>query len=501
VTILQFLNQIGFVSHPFYSLNADQEAIQLEEYFVTPDYFEDLWGDPFLPFSNIIYAPRGGGKSAQRIMLEKRAEIEKDVLPISYINHDLSKFSSIDNVNINYHLFALNQLLLASFFKKVAKTDEEVKNQFKYKDRQFLFKLAKQYLYNNPSYPSSEVKSLKKFNDTLMDFWRVARSPITNIIRGLSKKQGLEIDLSITPYANQLESTHKENLNKLIEYCVKSGFVSIYVFVDKVDEQSLTGNDASASFKLIKDLLLNLTIIELPNLCFKFFLWDALKEFTYIHGRPDRVKVFDISWTKENIHDILNKRISTYSENKFSTIQDVLEKKNSINKILLFSEYSPRDAIRICSKIMSEQHKSNPSSNVFEDRIVDIAIMNFAKEKSDELVKLYKNSNFIQKINAVDFTVTELINSKLTQSEDQIKDTLQELVKSSLLMKIENNLEKEEYAFLDIRLAFDACSNMNIDDFINKKVYKCHAINCSHTYYRDFDKTKFRCPKCNTENL
>ena len=110
MTIQQFSNQMGFVSHPFYSVNADQETIQLEEYFIIPDHFEDLWGDPYLPFSNIIYAPRGGGKSAQRIMLEKRAEAAQDVLPISYINHDLSKFTKIDDINVNYHLFCLNQL-------------------------------------------------------------------------------------------------------------------------------------------------------------------------------------------------------------------------------------------------------------------------------------------------------------------------------------------------------------------------------------------------------
>jgi hypothetical protein len=67
-------------------------------------------------------------------------------------------------------------------------------------------------------------------------------------------------------------------------------------------------------------------------------------------------------------------------------------------------------------------------------------------------------------------------------------------------MKIDGKAENSNYAFLDIRIAFDACSNMPLADFIRAKVYQCHALHCKHIYYRDFDKHKFRCPKCNTEN-
>lgn len=72
-----FLAKLGFIENPFQSTNADEEE-HLQTYFVPPPYFHSVWGDPDIPSSQVIFAPRGGGKSAQRRMIEYNA-ISADV--------------------------------------------------------------------------------------------------------------------------------------------------------------------------------------------------------------------------------------------------------------------------------------------------------------------------------------------------------------------------------------------------------------------------------------
>ncbi|MFH6990438.1 hypothetical protein ACHRVW_22095 [Flavobacterium collinsii] len=115
MTFNEYLANLGFGINPFQYSNADKEIDIIGNYFIKPDYFEDIWGNPYNPVSNIVYAPRGGGKTAQRIMVEKRAKESDDILTITYTNHDLSAFSSINEITLSYHLTYLNRLLLLSF--------------------------------------------------------------------------------------------------------------------------------------------------------------------------------------------------------------------------------------------------------------------------------------------------------------------------------------------------------------------------------------------------
>jgi hypothetical protein len=57
MTINEYLNNLGFKTNPFQFSNADKETEFLSDYFIKPDCFEDIWGDPYDPVSSIIYAP------------------------------------------------------------------------------------------------------------------------------------------------------------------------------------------------------------------------------------------------------------------------------------------------------------------------------------------------------------------------------------------------------------------------------------------------------------
>ena len=56
-----YLKKFGFDADPFQSTNAADEP-DIAGYFVPPSYFQAVVGDPSQPKSQVVLAPRGGGK-------------------------------------------------------------------------------------------------------------------------------------------------------------------------------------------------------------------------------------------------------------------------------------------------------------------------------------------------------------------------------------------------------------------------------------------------------
>lgn len=496
----EYLSKLGFDINPFQTTNADKEVDYLSDYFIKPDYFEDVWGDPYNPVSNIIYAPRGGGKTAQRIMIEKRAEDFNDILTISYTNHDLSGYKTIDEIDITYHLIYLNRLLLLSLLNRINEEGFNFDFTFDFLERQYIYKIAKIYLYDTPSsFPHQAMSSLKKIEDYAVDLWKNFKEPIANVIRQITKNKGMEVDLSKCEIDEKIRQSHRDNFINIIDLLQKAQYKSIIILVDKVDEQSLTGNNPEASFKLICPLLKDLELLEMSCVCFKFFLWDALKHYTVLHARPDRVLSYDLKWESRQIRDMLNKRVASYSKGKVCDFSKMFINIRSLGRIILFSELSPRDCVRICMRVISEQFKHNNNSIFFEDNIVNTSLHMFSEAKASELITNKSNLLHLKKTNSVSFTIEELVKNKVAADSPAIRNiilpwTTAEYLKKIGLVHRKNARAVNEYAFQDIRLAYFACSILGIDEFIKNKVRRCN--NCRGFFYRNFEKSAYSCPNC-----
>ena len=505
--INEYINSLGFKINPFQHTNADKEIDYLDKYFISPDYFEDVWGDPNNPVSNIVYAPRGAGKTAQRIMIEKRAAKFENVLTITYANHDLSQFRKIGDISLSYHYTYLNRLLLLSFFSKLSEMDSfDYASTFNFSERQFLYKLCRIYLFDTPaSFPKQAISSLKTVEDRLVDIWKNFKEPIAKIIKEISKSKGVEIDLSGIEIDKKLELSHKDNFFNTLIYLKKIAIDSIYFLVDKVDEQELTGNDPKASYQLISPLIKDLELLETPGICFKFFLWDALKIHCAVDARPDRVFSYELKWTFNQLQEMLNKRVKAYSENKHSDFSIFFSHPKYLGRIILFSEGSPRDCVRICNTIISEQLKFNPRLKVFSDDVVNNSIDIFCKQKGLEFITNANNFKYLTKTNSVSFTIEELVVKKVASDASAIRNIINPWTTAEFLKKIGIIQKKgakravNEYAFQDIRIARLACPSLNIDEFINQKVRRCEHSNCKNIFYRDFDRKPYNCIECNTE--
>ncbi|MGW1454545.1 hypothetical protein ACWBC2_06085 [Salegentibacter agarivorans] len=273
--------------------------------------------------------------------------------------------------------------------------------------------------------------------------------------------------------------------------------------MDKVDEQSLTGNDPKASYQFISSLIKDLELLEMPKLAFKFFLWDALIPLCAIDARPDRVFSFKLKWTDHQIKLMLDKRLAAYSQQAVTDSFKLFQEKKNLGRIVLFSEFSPRDSIRICNRILSEQYKHDFTSPIFQSSIVNNAIDEFSKEKIKEILPDLKSINYLIKTNTASFTNGQLVNDKVAGTAAAIRNITRPWASHNISKKIGLVTRKgkkavNEYAFIDIRAARVACSSMSLDNFINNKVRRCSGENCSEIYYRNFDNAIYTCPECGT---
>jgi hypothetical protein len=501
----EYITKLELNENPFQYTNADKESDIIEKYFIYPDYFEDVWGDPENPVSNIVYAPRGGGKTAQRLMIEKRAKKLDSVLTVTYTDHDLSQFKSATEVTLSYHLEYLNRLLLLSFFDRLyTLNDFQYINEFDFKERQFIYKLCRIYLFDTPaSFPNHAINSLKTIEDHALDLWRKFKDPIADIIRAISKTKGVEIDISTIELDKKLQLSHKDNFLNIRHFLNKIGVSTIYILVDKVDEQSLTGNDPKASYAFISELIKDLELLETPGIGFKFFLWDALKPYCVKEARPDRVFSFQLKWEISQIRTMLNRRLAAYSSDKISDALQLFEEQKSLGRAILFSEFSPRDCIRICNRILSEQFKEDETSTKFMHQVVNNSIDIFCKEKVSEFLQSQSNIAHLAKVGSVSFTIEELVVKKVAADNQAIRNIILPWSTSELLKKIGLVTRKakkavNEYAFVDIRMARFACSSISLDEFIDNKVRKCKISTCKTFAYRDYDRKGYNCLECGT---
>lgn len=506
MTKREYINSLGLNENPFQYTNADKEVDLIDQYFIYPDYFQDVWGDPENPVSNIIYAPRGGGKTAQRLMIEKKALKFEEVLTVTYTDHDLSSFNSINEIGLSYHLEYLNRLLLLSFFNRLhILSDFDYTHEFDFSERQYIYKLCRIYLFETPaSFPKQAINSLKTISDHAVDTWRKFKDPIADVIKAISRAKGAEVDISKVQLDKNLQNSHKDNFLNIKYLLNRLGISTIYILVDKVDEQSLTGNDPKSSYSFIAELIKDLELLETDGIGFKFFLWDALKPYCTRDARPDRIFSFTLRWEYSQIRTMLNKRLKAYSSQVVTDALKLFDNKKGLGRTILFSEFSPRDCIRICNRILSEQFKYEEKSKYFELTVVNDSIDSFCKEKVSEYLQSDSNIKHLAKVNVTSFSIEELVTNKVAADSPAIRNIINPWTSSELLKKIglvnrKGKKAVNEYAFMDIRMARFACNAIDMDSFTKKNVRRCKTDTCKTFAYRDFEKKIYMCLECGTE--
>lgn len=247
--------------------------------------------------------------------------------------------------------------------------------------------------------------------------WESISKVIAAAINALSKKtlEDDTVDIS-KPAEELLKSLTGESVNaprvllhRLVDFSQSFGFSGICVLIDKLDETSVTTNSSEATALLIFPLLSNVQLLEINNLSWVAFVWDAVQEHfnKKYRIRLDKIAHANISWNNNELKEMLDKRMSFFSDGelKFEDILNIdIDKNKVIEKLIHISVKSPRELIKLCDIIFRE-HDANGFNGGINESSLNSGIDKYCLDTigtwydNDVLQQIYRlgKENFVNK--------------------------------------------------------------------------------------------------------
>lgn len=501
----EFFNNLGFEDDPFKFTNADEED-KLEQYFIAPPYFDSVWGNPKKPRPTFIFAPRGAGKSAQRRMIEAKSNEYGKILCLTYSRFEFEG-KKLNDINLTDHIHQILTVGMVGLLTYL-NSNRNLIEKLNETEKKSLKTLIREHLENiHESELKAAIESLKSFSEKAKEFWNKYFSAINTLANALLQNFNLQ-GVSVAKFEEDkknLTRSYKYRLKIFKDLCLKLGFESVYVLLDKVDESELTGNKAEDSFKMIQSMVRDLELLEMDKFGFKFFLWDQLKSHFREYSRPDRVDQFTLEWSNEELEEMLSERLGAYSGGKITKLKQITKKfeEDITSLVILFAQKSPRDAIRICKQIIAEQREINSESTHIESKAILEGIENFCKIRALEITDEVKIRE-LRKIGFVEFTIPYLTNDVFKISQNGVRNKVHRWEDLGIVEKVGTTTVKtsdrpvNNYTISDIRVAKYVFEKMSVLEFIFKKYKKCPK--CSDVLLRDWGIPQKRdCPKCGHE--
>lgn len=480
-TLNQFLKQFGFTEDPFEHIDAEQEP-QLDNYFVPPPYFTNVMGDPSRPRSHVVLAPRGGGKTAQRRMVEVRSEDASDFLCITYDGFDQHGDFAASDANLSYHLNQIcRRVLVGVLFllddqpELAEKLSEHQRQLLKFQIERFLGSLSEIEI-------DIAVASLKNFGDKARDFFKKYGGPLNTFLTALMSRIGMDnvkvpSDLAEEAKRDEALSYHFENLLKIAQVL---GFESTYVLVDRVDEMPITG-DAKKTFEFVWPLLADLRTLEIAGVAFKFFLWDEIADLLAENSfRSDRIDMDRLKWSQSELSKMLSLRLATYSDEMVTSLNEMMEEDAGVDAhalVAYLANGSPRDMYRIARRVVAEQTRSSDEAERISATSLWAGIRNFCEKRAGELVQ-QSYIDDLRRIGTPTFTIARIANDVFRIHENNARRKIQLWTGTGAVKKIDeipNPPNRPRYLFgvVDPRLAVAMLPNTDVELIFATQILLC----------------------------
>lgn len=482
---------------PFALTNAEEEDL-LGEYFVPPPYFASVRGDSKQPKSTIVFAPRGGGKTAQRRILEEDSRLEKSAfLCVLYDRFPVG-------AEVETHLDEICLRILVAILLTL-EGDGLSGLALEKNDREFL--LTQSSLLDSVDTETFDalVRSFKSDSRKMGDWLRDHSGPVKGVVAALLAKRGIELDPTM-PWGPQMakarETPPLSRLQRLIALSQSLGFDSVYVLIDRLDETATTNTDPKLAIDLVLTLLLDLKVMELPGLAVKVFAWDLSQEHYHESGgRRDRVKEFQLVWELDALDEMMQRRLRAYSQGEAGSLQNLCDPSVSfsLQKLATYmAKGSPRDMIRLGGHILAEHLRRPDATGKFTEADVWAGVRTFSLEISDERCKKFLPD--LLRLEKYRFTQNVVANDILKISKQATGGKVASWRKTGMVEKIEEVQDarfrpQHLYGISDPRLAIALRPSFPVSEVLSyfaMECTHCSAVNVS-------DDIKFNCVGCKRE--
>lgn len=437
----ELYKSLGFNKNPFTKFSAEEEKEYLSQIYLKPRYYNSIFSDLLDGSSRHLVGFRGSGKTALILELKRDLNLQNafTIVIDSYdgipIQNNQTKFLEkvIREIILNFVvsisqtpslLRKLNKyekeklsFFIGEFFQTLSRQEfESVYNKVtKYKFRNFFYQTYN-YILNRPInfFLSGTVEIVA---DTISNSFGLPRTRPEDFYKNYIPEVPLEkIKKSANPeiFMNDYGAL-KKILNDLSAIIKKTGFKSVVVFFDRIDEYSILEAKLENIVNFTKEILKDTDLLYSQNLSLVFSIWSEVKNELNQKGvRFDKFKPIDVTWSINDIAKILEKRLNYFHTNK-KGIEDITDPQEVLGDLYSLSNNSPRDLIRLFSTIYDEQSIDSPTSNILTLRSVELGKEKFAKEY--DYYSLFpstksKKENVINNINRVLRMAKEVIKIK-----------------------------------------------------------------------------------------
>jgi len=312
ITESQWVNYFGFQRFPFDRPESGNEEFARPDFlascFVEPKGFERVFGQADSPTTSLLFAARGTGKTACRVMMDyycqnglarlnsPESDATNFVLSVPHIRldnvRDIARKStpngSIPEILLEHHVIEIMRQAVPVFVDMVA--------------RQTAF--------------TNKVKSLSKSDFKDLNLYLITYSSyLTSSQKEFLGDLGIDISMQI------LEALPLHHLEQWAKLVTKIGIKSTYVLVDGVDELMESAGDPNYAHTMIRPLLTHLRLMdETHHLALKFFLPSNMESPVLSDPafRLDRGFVIErIRWRDEDLITILRERLNVLRREDF----------------------------------------------------------------------------------------------------------------------------------------------------------------------------------------
>lgn len=367
VQIRRWLEVQGFERNPFEYYEADREEL-LASYFVEPEWFEALRGDPRQPASAVLFAPRGHGKTSQRLQIARLCGLEAQppalvvqITEYKWLPEDLTRLTARD-----YLRYVADRACRQLW--EHCQRNPEFHRRFHEQPYALLRLHALRYWAAPPAY-RLRLPEPALDPETVAELARTFRLPAANG----------DAHALVEQFARHYEGLSDSDLqSELLELARIGGFVSLYILLDRTDEDQWTVHNPEMVLARLQPLISDLPVLEHPGYAFKFFLPDTLQSL-FAERRVGRVgerpPSYLLRWRDHDLLAMLARRLQTYSQPagrvtraaRVNRFQDLCEPGgNADDRLVRAAAGSPRRMIQLARELV--EHHCTRIDNP-EDRI------------------------------------------------------------------------------------------------------------------------------------
>jgi hypothetical protein len=439
MTFEEFYRNLGLEKYPFNVFTAEKETDVLDKiYLKFPN--QSLIGESIKSGSTIVIGERGSGKTALSVDLQKEI-LSKDTLIVQIdefsdlpIGHSTDQLYRFLTSRISVSLFAWLTERNASLWR----LKSEDRYYLSYYLHEFVGSASKRQLEQKIS--SIQNGPLRKLGIGLYNSLRgvlnyglkagtkVVSDAISRHFSALPeigetdlnyfRKIETETDLSFD--AQRRSYFYLEKICSLARAC---GVKSVFVFIDKVDEDPRFDNDAEKIGDYVAPICSDNKIMSASFMNIVLFVWTTPFNYIKERVRTNKLGLHSLDWQDKQLHNALDQRIKAYSASSSCSINALLDEGSSegINIVFEMCNRNPRDLWHIMNSILRSQYAEDPSKKVSSAAIqkgIDEFVRKFnyyeyypkRQNARANTMDVYRYINHLLKLDSVKFTKDKLNN-------------------------------------------------------------------------------------------